>query len=48
LIVTAEGVETPLQAEILTRLGCQQLQGYLLGAPVEVERLKVYKQSVQL
>ncbi|AXY55723.1 EAL domain-containing protein [Acinetobacter chinensis] len=40
LTVTAEGVESPLQAEILTRLGCQQLQGYLLGIPVEVERLE--------
>ena len=40
LIVTAEGIETPLQAEILTRLGCQQLQGYLLGLPVGVARLE--------
>ncbi|OTG79338.1 diguanylate cyclase [Acinetobacter sp. ANC 5054] len=40
LIVTAEGIETPLQADILTRLGCQQLQGYLLGLPMEVERLE--------
>ena len=28
LTVTAEGVENQQQAEILTRLGCQQLQGY--------------------
>ncbi len=40
LVVTAEGIETPLQAEILTRLGCQQLQGYLLGLPMDVERLE--------
>lgn len=40
LVVTAEGVETPLQAEILTCLGCQQLQGYLLGLPVGVVRLE--------
>ena len=40
LVVTAEGIETPLQAEILTRLGCQQLQGYLLGLPVGVARLE--------
>lgn len=40
LTVTAEGVETPLQAEILARLGCQQLQGYLLSMPVGVERLE--------
>ncbi len=42
LTVTAEGVETPLQAEILTRLGCQQLQGFLLGMPVDLERLNIF------
>lgn len=42
LTVTAEGVETPLQADILTRLGCKQLQGFLLGMPVDVERLDMY------
>lgn len=40
LKVTAEGVETQLQADILTRLGCQQLQGFLLGHPMEVEKLE--------
>ena len=40
LVVTAEGVETELQAEILKRLGCQQLQGYLLGMPLPVQRLE--------
>lgn len=44
LSVTAEGVETPQQVEILTRLGCHQLQGYLLGMPVPVERLSTYQQ----
>lgn len=39
LIVTAEGVETQQQADILTNLGCNQLQGYLLGIPVNVENL---------
>ncbi|WP_445116563.1 putative bifunctional diguanylate cyclase/phosphodiesterase [Acinetobacter sp. WZC-1] len=40
LIVTAEGVETEQQADILKRLGCQQLQGYLLGMPLPVDRLE--------
>ncbi|OTG83988.1 EAL domain-containing protein [Acinetobacter sp. ANC 4648] len=40
LVVTAEGVETEQQATILKRLGCQQLQGYLLGMPLPVERLE--------
>lgn len=40
LIVTAEGVETQQQADILKRLGCQQFQGYLLGMPLPVDRLE--------
>lgn len=40
LIVTAEGVETEQQAQILKRLGCQQLQGYLLGMPLPIENLE--------
>ncbi len=40
LVVTAEGVETEQQADILKRLGCQQLQGYLLGMPLPVQRLE--------
>lgn len=47
LCVTAEGVETPQQAEILSRLGCHQLQGYLLGTPVSVDRLAIYKENHQ-
>lgn len=43
LVVTAEGVETPLQAEILKRLGCQQMQGYLLGMPMDAQRLNEMK-----
>lgn len=39
LTITAEGVETQKQADILKRLGCQQLQGYLLGMPLPVDRL---------
>jgi diguanylate cyclase (GGDEF)-like protein len=36
LPVTAEGVETPLQAQVLTSLGCDLLQGYHFGRPVPV------------
>ncbi len=34
LKIVAEGVETPAQQEYLSRLGCNSLQGYLLGRPM--------------
>ncbi|WP_432732449.1 EAL domain-containing protein [Jeongeupia wiesaeckerbachi] len=34
LNIVAEGVETPAQRAFLTRLGCDSLQGFLLGRPV--------------
>ncbi len=34
IATTAEGVETPDQAECLRREGCTQLQGYLYGKPM--------------
>jgi diguanylate cyclase (GGDEF)-like protein len=37
--VVAEGVETLEQADILTDIGCQTLQGYALGRPVDVDAL---------
>ena len=40
LTITAEGVETQLQAEVLKRLGCHQLQGFLLGMPMPVAELE--------
>ncbi len=36
--IVAEGVETPGQRAYLERLGCDYLQGYLLGRPVQPER----------
>lgn len=36
--VVAEGVETPLQLAILNKLGCNQVQGYLLGRPAPAEQ----------
>jgi len=32
--VTAEGIETSTQADIVRKAGCDQLQGYLLGRPM--------------
>jgi len=34
LTVTAEGVETPLQAQVLRDAGCNQAQGFLYGRPL--------------
>ena len=39
--VVAEGVETEAQRGALTSMGCDQLQGYLLGRPMTVEALSV-------
>jgi EAL domain-containing protein (putative c-di-GMP-specific phosphodiesterase class I) len=39
LRVVAEGVETQAQREFLTQLGCNTLQGYLLGKPVSAEAI---------
>lgn len=37
--VLAEGIETTGQLELLKKLGCSSVQGYLLGRPVTMERL---------
>lgn len=40
--VTAEGVETEAQRQLLSKMGCNQLQGYLLAkplAPVDLEAM---------
>ncbi len=40
MAVTAEGVESIEQRDILVALGCNTLQGYLLSAPVSAERIE--------
>jgi EAL domain-containing protein (putative c-di-GMP-specific phosphodiesterase class I) len=39
LTVVAEGVETDEQAAALKRLGCDELQGYLVSKPMAFEQL---------
>jgi diguanylate cyclase (GGDEF)-like protein len=39
LTVTAEGIETPAQAELLRHIGCDLGQGYYLGRPVPAEQI---------
>ncbi|NHX01609.1 putative bifunctional diguanylate cyclase/phosphodiesterase [Pseudomonas koreensis] len=38
LRIVAEGVETGVQQDFLTQLGCDSLQGYLLGHPMPADR----------
>jgi EAL domain-containing protein (putative c-di-GMP-specific phosphodiesterase class I) len=38
--VTAEGVETDAQLDVLRRLGCNDAQGYLLSRPVPASEVK--------
>ena len=38
LRIVAEGVETDSQQSFLTRLGCDSLQGYLLGHPLPADQ----------
>ena len=36
LRITAEGVETAEQSDVLTRMGCDELQGFLLARPMSI------------
>jgi diguanylate cyclase (GGDEF)-like protein len=39
MTVVAEGVETPEQLDLLGKLGCDELQGFLLSKPLHPDRL---------
>ncbi|MEI8081010.1 MAG: EAL domain-containing protein [Actinomycetes bacterium] len=40
--VIAEGVEQPEQAQALASMGCDQVQGFLYGAPIEADQMTDY------
>ncbi len=42
LLTVAEGVETPGQADLLRRLGCDEYQGYLISRPVSAAELQAW------
>ncbi|WP_404872771.1 putative bifunctional diguanylate cyclase/phosphodiesterase [Ideonella sp. A 288] len=45
--VVAEGVETQAQADLLRQLGCDEMQGYLLGRPMAAPDLVAWLQARQ-
>jgi diguanylate cyclase (GGDEF)-like protein len=42
LKTTAEGIETPAQLRSLHRLGCDEIQGYLVGRPKPLDALRAF------
>jgi diguanylate cyclase (GGDEF)-like protein/PAS domain S-box-containing protein len=40
LIVTAEGIETPQQLELIREAGCDRAQGHMFGAPLPKEAIE--------
>ncbi len=46
--VVAEGVETPQQADLLQRYGCDTVQGYLYSPPRPEPELLQYLQRLRL
>jgi EAL domain-containing protein (putative c-di-GMP-specific phosphodiesterase class I) len=42
--VLAEGVETPVQLQRVTELGCDLYQGYLMSRPTRADRVDFNKQ----
>src|SRR3569623_267430 len=40
--VTAEGVETPAALALLSVMGCDMIQGYLISRPLEIEAFRHY------
>ncbi len=46
LAVTAEGIETPAQLDILRRSGCSEGQGYLFSKPLSAEAMREFLRGI--
>ena len=46
MTVTAEGAETERDYDLVRRLGCGRVQGYLFGLPLPAEEARVRAGSV--
>jgi EAL domain-containing protein (putative c-di-GMP-specific phosphodiesterase class I) len=44
LVVLAEGVETPIQLQRVTELGCDLYQGYLMARPKRADKVDFHGQ----
>jgi diguanylate cyclase len=42
IVVTAEGIETPEQQQLLTTLGCDHAQGFLLARPMPAPSVRAF------
>ena len=42
IVVTAEGIETPVQQDLLTALGCDHAQGFLLARPMDAAAVRAF------
>ncbi|MEW8692882.1 MAG: EAL domain-containing protein [Candidatus Thiodiazotropha endolucinida] len=45
--VIAEGVETEAQSDFLKEKGCEEAQGYLYSAPIDVDDIKVWLKNIR-
>jgi EAL domain-containing protein (putative c-di-GMP-specific phosphodiesterase class I) len=43
--IVAEGIETEIEAEMMTQFGCTKLQGYYFSRPLEADALDALRKS---